>query len=138
MIGREVEMNDKIHVVVGVLPEIPHHPDRNDVYMPVSACPFRSGPGWSGNRVARGVTVFGRRDAGTSLAQVRSDLETVAGRMHTAHPGDYPKRQGYATTAVPLRDELIRRAKPSLYVLLGTAGFLLLIVRLKFVTIKAM
>ncbi len=128
VIGREVEMNDKVHVIVGVLPEIPHHPDRNDVYMPVSACPFRSGPGWSGNRVARGVTVFGRRDAGTSLEQVRSDLETVAGRMHTAHPGDYPKRQGYATTAVPLRDELIRRAKPSLYVLLGTAGFLLLIV----------
>ena len=128
VIGREVEMNDKVHVIVGVLPEIPHHPDRNDVYMPVSACPFRSGPGWSENRVVRGVTIFGRRDAGTSLEQVRTDLETVAGRIHTAHPGDYPKRQGYATTAVPLRDELIRRARPSLYVLLGTAGFLLLIV----------
>ena len=53
VIGREVEMNDKVHVIVGVLPEIPHHPDRNDVYMPVSACPFRSGPGWSENRVVR-------------------------------------------------------------------------------------
>lgn len=128
VIGREVEMNDKIHVIVGVIPEIPHHPNRNDVYMPVSACPFRSATGWAENRSARGVTIFGRMDAGATLEQVRSDVAAVAGRLHAAHPGDYPDSQGYATTAVPLRDELIRRAKPSLYVLLGAAGFLLLIV----------
>jgi predicted permease len=67
-------------------------------------------------------------EAGAGLEQVRSDLEMVAGRLHAAHPADYPEPQGFVTTAVPLRDELIRRAKPSLYILLGAAGFLLLIV----------
>lgn len=128
VIGHEVEMNDRIHVIVGVLPEIPHHPDRNDVYMPVAACPFRSGPVWSGTRSARSLTVFGRVGPDRTLEQVGTDLETVAGRMHAQHPADYPERLGYTTTAVPLRDELVQRARPSLYVLLGAAGFLLLIV----------
>jgi predicted permease len=128
VIGRKVEMNDRMHVVVGVLPEIPHHPDRNDVYMPVAACPFRSSASWDDNRGARGLTVFGRIDAGHSLEQVRADLATVAGRMHEQFTEHYADRLGLTTTAVPLRDELVQRARPSLYVLLGAAGFLLLIV----------
>ena len=35
-------MNDRPHTVIGVLPPIPGYPDENDVYMPISACPFRS------------------------------------------------------------------------------------------------
>ena len=128
VVGREVEMNDRIHTIVGVIPEIPHHPDRNDVYMPVASCPFRSGPGWSENRTARGISVFGRMGQGRNLEQVRADLETVAGRLHESHPDAYPSDQGYHTTAVPLRDELVNRARPSLFILVGAAAFLLLIV----------
>ena len=128
VIGLEVEMNDRIHTIVGVLPEIPHHPNRNDVYMPVAACPFRNGPSWAENRNARGLTVFGRMGEGQNLEQVQVDLETVAGRLHESHPETYPTHQGYHTTAVPLRDELVNRARPSLFVLIGAASFLLLIV----------
>ena len=35
-------MNDKPHTVVGVLPPVPQYPLEVDVYMPSSACPFRS------------------------------------------------------------------------------------------------
>jgi len=46
VVGRVFEMNDRPHTVVGVLPPIPGYPEDNDVYMPVSACPFRSDPTW--------------------------------------------------------------------------------------------
>ena len=40
--ARSFEMNDRPHTVVGVLPNVPHYPQENDVYMPTSACPFRA------------------------------------------------------------------------------------------------
>ena len=42
IVGQVFEMNDRPHTVVGVLPNVPHYPQENDVYMPTSACPFRA------------------------------------------------------------------------------------------------
>ena len=42
IVGQVFEMNDKPHRVIGVLPDVPHYPQENDVYMPVLACPFRA------------------------------------------------------------------------------------------------
>ncbi len=130
VIGREVEMNDRIHIIVGVLPEIPHHPNRNDVYMPVAACPFRNGErtSWPDTRTARGLTVFSRIAPGHGLPDVQADLAAIAGRLHREYPEAYPESAEMVTHAVPLRDELVSNARPSLLVLLGAAGFLLLIV----------
>ena len=43
IIGQVFQMNDRPHTVVGVFPSVPHYPNEVDVYMPTSACPFRSG-----------------------------------------------------------------------------------------------
>ena len=43
VVGRVLEMNNRPHTVVGVLPPYPQYPARQDVYMPTSACPFRAG-----------------------------------------------------------------------------------------------
>ena len=42
VVGQKYSMNDKQHVVIGVLPPIPQFPSEVDVYMPTSACPTRS------------------------------------------------------------------------------------------------
>ena len=42
VVGKTVEMNDRMHTIVGVLPAYPQYPRENDVYMPTSACPFRA------------------------------------------------------------------------------------------------
>ena len=60
-------MNDRVHTVVGVLPPIPQFPQSDppdDVYMPPSACPFRSNPQTIENREARMLTAIGRLQAG--------------------------------------------------------------------------
>ena len=41
IVGKTFQMNDRVHTVIGVLPPIPQYPNENDVYMPLSACPFR-------------------------------------------------------------------------------------------------
>jgi putative ABC transport system permease protein len=125
VLGRKLEMNDRPHTVVGVLPPIPGYPDENDVYMPVSACPFR--PGWDGDRTARALSVFGRLKPGVDLASARDELASIAADLHEEHPEAYDPALEYSTVAAPLEDLLVRRARPRLLILLAISGLLLLI-----------
>src|SRR5688572_8070677 len=122
------EMNDRPHTVVGVLPPMPQFPDENDVYMPVSACPFRSAESVRTNRNARMVQAFGRMRTGTALETSVADLAMVASNMQQSYPENYPASAGFTATALSLREELTRTFRPTLLMLLGAAGFLLLIV----------
>jgi len=128
VVGQVFEMNDRPHTVIGVLPPIPQFPDENDVYMPVSACPFRSSEGVRTNRNARMVQAFGRLRPGATPEAARAELAMVASNLQQAYPQNYPASAGFTATALSLRDELTRGFRPTLWILLGAAGFLLLIV----------
>jgi putative ABC transport system permease protein len=128
VVGRTFEMNDKVHTVVGVLPAVPQYPEDNDVYMPVSACPFRAAAMMAEDRTMRMVSAIGRLRPGVSVDRARRDLAVVAGRMVAAYPDAYPAAAGFSTTAVPVKDQLTRRARPTLLLLLAITGFVLLLV----------
>ena len=127
IVGKTFEMNDKVHTVVGVLPPVPQYPAESDVYMPTSACPFRSAKSMIDNRDMRMVEAFGRLKPGVSLSQASVDLATIAGRLKSEYPKSYPDSMGYSAIATALRDELTHEARPTLLVLLAAAGFVLLI-----------
>ena len=114
VVGRAFEMNDRVHTVVGVLPNVPQYPEDNDVYMPISACPFRSAPATVADRTARMVSAIGRLGPGVGLERARGELAGVAGRMVAAHPADYRGAAGFTATALPVKDELTRQARPTL------------------------
>jgi putative ABC transport system permease protein len=127
VVGRTFEMNDRIHTVVGVLPPVPQYPGENDVYMPASSCPFRMNEAVVQGRTARMLTLFGRLASGATLAGATTEFQSVAARLQAQYPQAYPAGQGYTVRLASLRDELGRRARPTLLLLLGTAGFVLLI-----------
>ena len=127
IVGKTFEMNDKVHTVVGVLPPVPQYPAESDVYMPTSACPFRSSKSMIDNRDMRMVEAFGRLKPGVSLSQASADLATVAGRLKAEYPESYPDSMGYSAITTALRDELTHEARPTLLVLLAAAAFVLLI-----------
>ena len=127
VVGEALEMNGRLHTVIGVLPPVPQFPDENDVYMPTSACPIRSAPSMIENRNARMMSVFGRAAPGADLASVQQDLTAVAGRLAEAYPEAYDVAQGQTLQASLLKEELVRNARPVFLVLLATAGLVLLI-----------
>ena len=127
IVGKTFKMNDKLHTVVGVLPPVPQYPNQNDVYMPVSACPFRSAPKFIANREARMMSLFGRLKPGVTEQQSRADLAAIASGIQQAYPKAYPADAGYTAVSTSLKGELTRQARPTLFVLLGAAGFVLLI-----------
>jgi putative ABC transport system permease protein len=127
VVGKIYKLNDKVHTVIGVLPKIPQYPSDNDVYMPTVACPFRGAPNFINNRDGRLMRAFGRMKDGVTLEKARTDLATVASRLAKAYPGSYPPEAGFTAGADSVRERLTRNAKPTLLILLGTAGFVLLI-----------
>jgi predicted permease len=128
VVGRSFTMNDRVHTVVGVLPNIPQYPAENDVYMPVDSCPYRRAATWDQVRNVRGLTVFGHLAPGASLARARAELASISASWQLEHPEDYPKPQGLALDALLLQQELTGTARPMLLLLLAATGFLLLIV----------
>jgi putative ABC transport system permease protein len=127
VIGKTLEMNDHPHTVIGVLPPVPQYPNDNDLWMPTSACPFRSDPRTIAARQGRGYSVFGRLAPGVTPALARRDLAAVNRALTAEYPGDYPTG-GYRIEAVPLATELTARARPTLLLLLATVLLVLFIV----------
>ena len=89
VVGRVFEMNDRPHTVVGVLAPFPQYPQPVDVYMPTSACPFRSNPATIAERRARMGRAVGRAADGVSLESLQESLARVAARLEQREPGIY-------------------------------------------------
>jgi predicted permease len=130
IVGRTFEMNDKTHTVVGVLPPSPQFPTEHDVYMPTSACPFRSAAEqqMADNRSAfRAITAFGRLGDGVTAEAANTDFSTIASRFERDYPETYPRARGYEVSVAPLQRELTAGARPTLLILLATSALVLFI-----------
>ena len=127
IVGATFTMNDRVHTVIGVLPPLPGYPDDNDIWMPIGACPFRSSPEMANMRDHRMVSGFALLKPGVSAAAAAGELSTIGARFHAAYPAAYPDVQRMQFVATNARDEMVARSRPVLYMLLATAGFLLLI-----------
>jgi putative ABC transport system permease protein len=128
IVGKTFEMNDKVHTVIGVLPALPQYPDEDDVYMPTSACPYRSSADMIQGRDMRMMELFGRLRPGVTIDQARADLGTITARLAAEYPASYNPTAGFAVSAMPLKAEMTTAARPVLLALLAAAGFVLLIV----------
>jgi predicted permease len=134
VVGRVLEMNNKPHTVVGVLPPYPQYPARQDVYMPTSACPFRAGseqdpgagPG-NGHRAFPALTVFGRLAPGATEHHATAEVATVASSFDDQFPENYKGFDGFTGTTASLEDTLVTPARPMLLALTGATMLVLLI-----------
>ncbi|HUQ87056.1 MAG TPA: ABC transporter permease, partial [Vicinamibacterales bacterium] len=133
IIGQVFEMNDRPHRVIGVLPNVPHYPQENDVYMPVLACPFRA---QAENNIARnrrafgGLNVFGRLKPGVSPEQAASAVGAICHTFTTDKQFAQvyrPEQSGFQATTVEVRDALTSGARDMLLILLGITAMILLI-----------
>lgn len=133
IIGQVFEMNDRPHRVIGVLPNVPHYPQENDVYMPVLACPFRAAAEKNiarNRRAFAALSVFGRLKPGVTSEQASSQVGAIC---HTftqdkSFAAVYrPEQSGFQSTTVEVRDALTSGAREMLLILLGITGMVLLI-----------
>lgn len=110
------------YTIVGVMPErfvfpFPLFPKKPDAWVA-----YRYPPG--GPTGVNGLWAMGRLKPGVTLAQARSEMQTIADRIAKTYPRRYG---GERLTLVPLAEEIAAEVHTTLLVLFGAVSLLLLI-----------
>ena len=131
VIGQAVQMNDRPHTIIGVLPPIPQYPNENDVYMPTVACPFRAldeAEKATNRRAFAALRVFGRLQPGATLDAASREVESAAHTFGEQHGAVYqPALTNFGAHLTRLNDEMVRDARAILLALQATTILVLLI-----------
>jgi putative ABC transport system permease protein len=124
LVGRSVQVNGFAYTVVGVLPA-DFRPlgslafgERVELWRPLAPDDNQTG-----GRDSRNLRVVGRLNPGVSLDQAREELAATARVLERTHPDT---NQGRGVALVPLREQVVRGARPALLLLLGAVALVLL------------
>jgi putative ABC transport system permease protein len=125
LLGRTMDLDKRSYSVVGIMPADFRYPIRSeseDVWIPLAQDPLFSGmmprPG------GHWLTVVARLRRGVSLAQARSAMEAMSGRLARLYPQE---NSGWKIRVEPLKQEIAGASRPALLILFGAVGLVLLI-----------
>ena len=112
-----VRLESEVYPVVGVMPEGFDFPAGSAVWVPMQFEPdtSRSGHNWKG---------IGRVRDGVTIAQARSDLDTIARQLKEQYGKDVDLT---SAAVVPLADAMVGDVRTALLTLLAAVGLLLLV-----------
>src|SRR5918998_788567 len=119
--GKSLTLDDKSYTIVGVLPASFNLYRGADVYVPLGQW---GNPGLQNRGAGLGLQGIGRLKPGVTLAQAQADLDGIMRRLAEAYP---EANRGIGAALVPLKERLVGDVRPTLWMLLGAVGFVLLI-----------
>ncbi|HSR52917.1 MAG TPA: ABC transporter permease [Acidobacteriota bacterium] len=125
-VGRTVTMNGRSVEIVGVAEPAPPYPERTDLYVNLVASPHHLSATMVHDRLHRMTEVFARLTPDASLESARTEVKSVARRLHEEYPEAYDPAHGYSVSLTSLRDQFAADARPTILMLLGVAAFVLL------------
>jgi putative ABC transport system permease protein len=120
IVNKTITLDGKTFVVLGVMPKDFSFPKGTELWVPIN---FDASPGMK-QRKAHFLRPIGRLKPGITIAQAQADTDNVARRLEQQYPDT---NTGWNLRLVSLRDRLIGSTKPTLFVLFGAVGFVLLI-----------
>jgi predicted permease len=118
IIGRIVRLNDEAYTVIGVLPPNLLPWEQAEFVVPDVLDPAKR------NRGMHYLEVLARLKPEVTVEQASAELTTITDRIRPLLP--VQKRQ-WGVTVVPFHEQLTGTIRPTLLVLLGAVGFVLLI-----------
>jgi predicted permease len=123
IIGRSITLNGTAYTIVGVIPAtFTFYGNMRDVYTPIGQW---NDPSFRDRRISVGARVFGILNPGVTLAQAQAEMEEVARNLAVAYP---EADAGHTIKLISMKEDLVGKVQPLLWVLLGAVGFLMLIV----------
>jgi putative ABC transport system permease protein len=120
VVNQSIRLNEQEFTVVGVMPPGFEFPDFADLWLP-------PGPLLADaltNPVRHALGFVARLAPGASVQQVKARLDTIGRRLAADHS---KTSTGWGMQAAGLQDELTRAVRPTLLMLLGAVGLVLLI-----------
>jgi predicted permease len=129
IVGEILDLTIKRAEIVGVLAPGAHYATQRklDFYANYASNDHYSGATMEDDRTHRMTDVFARLAPGRKLEEARAELGHIAAALHQEYPDAYPESWGFTVEVTPWKEELVRRARPTLLLLLGAAAFVLVI-----------
>ena len=119
LVSRSIRIDGENYTVVGVMPADFKFPLQSpaDVWTPLAPHVNRDARGF------RFLSVVGRLKPGVTMERAAAEMSTIARRLEQ----EYPNNRGWGVNVVSLHQDLTKRARPALLLLLGVVAFVLLI-----------
>lgn len=127
VIGMNLQMNNKAHQVIGVLPPMAAYPVKNDIWVTSSSCPARGSSYAINNRSRTMLNLYGKLKSNTTLEKASLDLNNISTQLLAQYPDAYPKNQGLSNTLIPLKTAMAGESGPTFYLLMAITSLVLLI-----------
>jgi predicted permease len=122
VVGKRVSLDRVPYTVIGVMPRgfqfAPFWATRAQMWSPLVL------DNRLNDRGGRSLRVFARLREGVSVAEAQAEMDAFARHLAESYPQTNAK---LGISVVPLREKVVRSIRPTLLVLLGTVGFVLLI-----------
>jgi len=115
IVGKTVKVDGNAHIIIGVMPPDFNFPPSAELWTP----PVKPG---GHNVLARWV--IGRLKPGVTIERAVAEAQAIVANARAADPNP---AKGIRVVAVPLQEFLVGKIRPSLMILLGAVGFILLI-----------
>jgi predicted permease len=124
IVSKSIQLDGETYSVVGVLPKQFSLGGKQDLWTPLGLDRVR--PGGRGSHY---LHVVARLKAGVNFAQGSTALTRFADDLRRAYPGNYGHgpEKNFDMYMVPVKEQLVGRLRPALFVLLGAVAFVLLI-----------
>jgi predicted permease len=121
IVGKGLTLDDKSYAIVGVLPANFSLFRTTDVYVPIGQW---NNPALKIRSAGLGLHGFGRLKPGVTIEQAQADLSAVMARLAATYPDS---NRGNGAKVSSLKERMIGGIGPTLWLLLGAVGFVLLI-----------
>jgi len=119
ILGRAIQVSGRPHVVAGIMPPSFDFPDRTQLWVLMSFS-----PALEQDHTRSGFVAIGRLKPHVTLEDARRDVSAVSRHLESAFPDT---NRGWDAEVVSLRDDLVGPLRKPILILLGAAGFVLLI-----------
>ncbi|HEX3820374.1 MAG TPA: ABC transporter permease [Candidatus Sulfotelmatobacter sp.] len=133
VIGKSIIINGQAYEIVGVLPQgfsLPQEvvplldgTEQAEIFLPLPLSPTAA----SLVRDHEDYNIVGKLKPGVSVTQAQAEMDTITARLRRQFPESYPPNGGLTFSIVPLLEQVVGNVRRSLWVLLASVGFVLLI-----------
>ncbi len=120
IVGKKITLDGKAFEVIGVMPPEFTFPQTAQLWVPLD---FDTEPMMK-QRKAHFLRPIGKLKPGVTIEQAQADTDAVARRMEELYPDT---NTGWSLRLIPLQEQLVGNVRPTLFILFGAVGFVLLI-----------
>ncbi len=127
IVGKPITLDRKPVTVIGVMQPAPFFPDRVDILTNMVISEHHLGANMLSDRSHRMTEVVARLKPGARLDQAAAEVGAVAARLHNQFKEHYDPAAHYRVAVIPFKKVLGERASLTLWLLMASAAFVLII-----------